>query len=585
MSILSVPQGRCRECYACIRACPVKAVKMADGQVDIIEERCVYCGRCTVACPGSSLELGDIGAAYGFLAEGRRTVAILAPEYPASFYPMSSEQLAFLIELAGFYGHEDTVLGEELVARQYLRHFAAGHDFPVIRSTCPAAITWVEKYYPDLSDYLAPVVSPMVAQASLVKSLYGDDVAVVYATPCIAAKYEARAYNAVDAVLTFKEFKTLLISRITRPGSEMFLKGMPKPQLRRRYSVPGGFPRPTIAQHNMLDPTLMVLRGVSDLEGLAKAIYAGDVRAKFIDLLVCNGCIDGPGMDTDLSLFARKGVAARDYQNSLVKASKQLTFDQLEPYLPRIETLRSFANRQINLPVPSEEAIREILAEGEKFTREDELDCGACGYKTCREQAIAIYQGVADWNMCFPFQRKVYNRIIAQLKETSVTDGLTGLYNHKSFLERLAVEFNRAERYGHNLSLMMIDVDTFKEINDTYGHVTGDAVLKAIAATIKGNIRQSDLAARYGGDEFALILPETNLEKAFHVGEKLRRRVETNPIELKPDILIKVTLSIGVGSFSPDMGDPLALVKKADEALYLAKEAGRNKTMASESLS
>ncbi len=585
MSVLSVADGQCSECYSCVRACPAKAIKMVEGRIEIIDERCIYCGRCYLACSKKSILLGsDLERAIEFLSSGRKTVAVLAPEYPASFYPMSEAQLALLLELAGFYGHEDTVLAEEMVARQYLRFFAAKKDFPVIRSTCPATTTWIEKYYPNLKEHLAPIITPMDAQGRLVKNLYGDDVAVVYATSCIAAKKEAASGNSVDVVLTFKELKELLKARVASLGDKMIATRTAKPEIRRRYSVPGGFPRPTIAQYNMLDPALMVVRGVKNLDSLADAISTGEVKAKFIDVLTCDGCVDGPGMDTRFGIHVRKNILDEGYKSRLIRASKQITFDQIEPYLPKIDLNKRFANRRVDLPMPSEQAILEILAEGEKFTPEDELDCGACGYKTCREQAIAIYQGIADWNMCFPFRRNVYSRIINQLKETAVTDGLTGLYNHKSFLERLSVEFNRAQRYESELSLIMIDVDTFKEINDNFGHVTGDSVLKAIAATIKGNIRQSDLAARYGGDEFALILPETNLEKAYKVGEKLRHIIETSPISLKPDILVGTTLSIGVSSYHPTMSDPLVLVQKADEALYLAKDQGRNKTMASSDL-
>lgn len=586
MSILTVAEGHyCEGCHSCIRACPVKAIKMAAGQIEILDDRCIYCGRCVSACSRGIIRLGnDFERTLELLSSGRRSIIILAPEYLASFYPMTSAQLLFLIERAGFYSCEDTVLGEEMVARQYLRHFAAEVDFPVIRSTCPAATAWVEKYYPTLNDKLAPITTPMVVQARLVKKLYGGDVAVVFATPCIAAKYDAKMCDSVDAVLTFNEFKHVLRTRFTYSQDGLSINDAPRPEVRRRYSVTGGFPRPTIAQYNMLDPALMVVRGVNDLDELARAVLNGEIGAKFIDILTCNGCIDGPGIDSNLGIYLRKRIVERNYKNSLIKASEQLTFDQVEPYLPKAETYRAFANRQVSLPMPSNQALLEILAEGEKFSPEDELNCGACGYATCREQAIAIYQGIAEWSMCFPFQRKVYNRVIKQLKESAVTDGLTGVANHKSFVERLAVEFNRAQRYGSNLSIMMIDVDTFKAINDTYGHVTGDAVLKTIASTIKDNIRQSDFAARYGGDEFALILPETVMEKAYKVGEKLRRKVESTPIVLEPDIVINITLSIGISSFDSSMQDPLFLVQKADNALYVAKELGRNKTISSADL-
>jgi len=585
MNILSVAKGHCRECYSCIRDCPTKAIKMVEGQVEIAEERCIYCGRCVLACSKKSIVLGDdLKKAFEILSSGRKTIAVLATEYLASFYPMTTAQLAFLIELAGFYGFEDTVLGEELVARQYLRHFASREEFPAIRSTCPSATAWVEKFYPELSDLLVPVVPPFVAQSRLAKSLYGDDVAVFYATPCIAAKQEASVHDSVDGVLTFDEFKHLLIMQLVEAGADFNIKVTPKPEVRRRYSVPGGFPRPTIAQYNMLDPALMVAHGVAGLDDLADAILSGRTRAKFVDVLICNGCVDGPGIDTSLGIHLRKQVLDEGYKSRLINASAQLTFDQVEPYLPKVDTHKSFANKRVVLDVPDEQSLLEILAEGEKFSPDDELDCGACGYRTCREQAIAIHQGLADWNMCFPFQRKVYSRIIDQLKESAVTDGLTGLINHKSFIERVSVEFNRAERYGSELSLMMVDVDTFKEVNDTLGHVAGDKVLKSIAEVIKSNIRQSDLAARYGGDEFALILPETNLEKAYRVGEKLRRKVEGNLVSIKPGVDAKVTLSIGISSYQPSMSDSTALIQKADEALYMAKELGRNQTITAEEL-
>jgi len=157
------------------------------------------------------------------------------------------------------------------------------------------------------------------------------------------------------------------------------------------------------------------------------------------------------------------------------------------------------------------------------------------------------------------------------------TDGLTGLLNYRSFQERLQHEFERSRRYGSNLSLILIDVDNFKQVNDNYGHQQGDIVLRGIAMILKRWSREVDILARYGGEEFVIILPETSLENAYQVAERIRREVENHVFKL-PTAEVKVTVSLGVASYphhgvtSKDM-----LIECADDAMYKAKRMGRNK--------
>ena len=163
-----------------------------------------------------------------------------------------------------------------------------------------------------------------------------------------------------------------------------------------------------------------------------------------------------------------------------------------------------------------------------------------------------------------------------KLNELSITDGLTGLYNHRYFLRKLETEFGKALRYGRSLALLLLDIDHFKEVNDRYGHRCGDLVLKNVAGLLKDHLRNSDAAARCGGDELAIILPETNKSKASEVAEKLRRQLEKSPISWNGE-LFSITCSIGVAAI-PDIviDDWNALLESADKSLYLAKRKGRN---------
>jgi len=325
---------------------------------------------------------------------------------------------------------------------------------------------------------------------------------------------------------------------------------------------------------DMTSSDVVVVRGLRALDRLLAAIEAGEAAPLIIDALNCEGCIDGPAVSPGMSLFAKRNVDAHERESRLRPA---VSSRELLHHLPSVETVRAFRAAPLRMAAPSAKEIDAILAEGEFASRAEALDCGACGYPTCVEHAIAIHEGNSDWDMCFPLQRRRLERSAEQLADSATLDALTSLWNRRVFSERLGEEVARHVRYGTPVSLLMLDLDGFKDINDRCGHVAGDAVLAAVSDVLRGSLRTTDLPSRYGGDEFAVILPGVSKTDAFAVAEKLRSAVAALRVGIGANGDVgQVRVSIGVAAAAKGMGDPLELVEAADRALYQAKGAGKD---------
>ncbi|MDA3937547.1 MAG: diguanylate cyclase, partial [Actinomycetota bacterium] len=283
----------------------------------------------------------------------------------------------------------------------------------------------------------------------------------------------------------------------------------------------------------------------------------------------------GPAVNPGLSVFAKRNIVTAG-------ASTVVGGRTLLRYLPAVEMRRSFTSDPVVVPTPTDSEIDEVLAEGEFSSRDGVIDCGACGYSTCVEHAVAIHQGSSTWEMCFPLQRTLLEREGDRLREHATIDPLTGLWNRRVFNERLADEVARLRRYGSAVSLLMIDLDDFKSVNDRYGHVVGDHVLSAVGALLGETIRETDIPVRYGGDEFALILPGVDKTAAYAVAEKVRSAVRELRVGIAPTgngSHVSIAVSIGVASAGLTCSDTVELLEAADGALYRAKESGRDRVM------
>ena len=573
--------GSCAECISCIRHCPARAIRSVDGVREIIPERCVACGACVAECrsPGFAVR-DDLPRVRELLASGRRVVAILASEHVAALHPLTPADAVRRLEALGFAAVETTVLGEEIVAAAYEGvHGSSGDAFPRLRSTCPVVVSWVERFYPQLAFALAPVVPPYIAQARLVHEIYPDDTAIVYVSPCWARKdeiHDPQFGGVVDVAIGFDELKQLLDENPSLFLAEQAEAGryIRRPQPVKELSLIDGFPRRTLLERDMTDAGMVTVRGLADIDRILQAIVRGEVAPHVVDMLNCEGCIDGPAVNPEMSVFSKRNLISAERERQPPPSVDNRTFLSA---LPAIELRRSFSARPVLTRVPTSEEIDSVLEAGEFASRAETIDCGVCGFDTCVELAAAICLGDATWERCFPLKRKRMQREHDELVEVALLDPLTGLGNRRAFDARLAEEVSRASRYKSALSLAMVDLDGFKEINDRHGHMAGDTVLVRVGLLLKEVMRASDIVTRYGGDEFAIILPDTGKTEAWLAAEKLRSALIDLQIELAGGHVVGVTGSTGLAGFSEANQTPEGLLEAADSALYRAKHRGSNR--------
>jgi len=574
--LIGQSSSECIGCWACVRHCPAHALKVVDDHVEVIEERCVKCGACIVECPRSGHTVrDDVGRVKEILAGSRPAVVLLASEYVAAMHPLSTLELEHALRSVGFSGVETTVLGEEMVAAAYeIVHERSDAHLPRLRSTCPVTVAWVKKFHPELTSALVPITPPYIAQARLIRELYPDDVAVVYVSPCWARKdevYSADLLGDVDVAIGFDELRRL-IADVPPPSPD-------RPPARharasKEISVTDGFPRRTLRDGNLTTDAIRTVRGLHDLDRLLEAIKRGEAGPAVVDMLCCEGCIDGPCVNPDISVFAKRNIDVAERRRQMPPAVDSRTFLSA---LPHVEIGRSFEPETLVTREPSDEEIDEVLGAGEFYTRDEVIDCGICGYDTCVEHAAAIWLGNSTWAMCFPLERKRLMREHDRLAHASLTDELTGLLNRRALDKRLSEEVARADRYGTPLSLLLLDLDRFKQVNDQMGHAAGDALLRSVGVLLRAELRATDVAARHGGDEFALVLPEVTKTGAWAVAEKICASLRSLTVDSGSGVRVSTTCSIGVASFGEEFSTPDDLLRGADTALYAAKGAGRNR--------
>jgi diguanylate cyclase (GGDEF)-like protein len=547
---------RCVACLACARVCPSAAVTVAGASVRIVDEACTRCGACLPACPHEAiLASGDLERALA-LAQGGRAALMLGIESAAFFHPAAAEQVVNACYAAGFWVVQRGVVGDELVAREYLRLWEDAGWGTLIRSTCPVVVRQVEQRFPELVPYLAPVTTPLAAEARYLRVLYGAELPIVAAGVC-----QGSGTPEVDATITFQDLATLLERRGVRLAEQAaYFTRIPE-ERRRHFSTAGGMPLEPLVEERRAGRRWRTVRGLEGLESIAQAVAVDRIDLGFVDVLPCEACLDHPLMGSEPGRFRRRQIVEA---TEPARASAPVVDQRVAE---RVQLRAVFALQRGSLP-PAAGQVDAVLVQVGLAPNGRPWDCGACGYGTCREFAAAVVEGRTSLKACPPH----LERLAVGVQIEAAQDRLTGLATVELLQERLASEVARSKRSGEPFALLFMDLDNFQQVNDQYGVAAGDALLRGAAGELAGLVRTTDLAARYGGDEFVVLLVRTGREGARVVAEKLRARVER----------LGVTTSIGVAAFAPRESNHEDVLVAADRALYRAKAAGRNRVATGE---
>lgn len=410
-TVIYTVTANCQDCYRCVRACPVKAIRVTGGQAQIVDELCIKCGTCVRGCPQHAKTIrSTVDKAKALIAEGRQVVASVAPSFVALFSEELAGRLPSALRQLGFCHVCETAEGAKYITEKSLKPDAGGS----VCTACPAVVNYVEKYRPDMLDTLIPVVSPMIAHGRMLKERY-PGCAVVFIGPCAAKKLEAirpENVDAINVVITFSELLDWL------KEADIHLENCPESAF--ENSAPIGDSRLFPLQGGMLKTGGMSVSGVDaqvlHISGPENVIGLFDVKDsdwayRYVEPLFCKGgCICGPAMTGEKSLLARRADVI-DYAGRAVQPTA--------PGSVEVNYSAVFAQNAVADDGISESEINKILERTGKIDPAFQLNCGACGYNNCLENAKAVARGLAEVEMCAPYMRRLAQQRTDRIIETT----------------------------------------------------------------------------------------------------------------------------------------------------------------------
>ena len=481
MAIIDFKATKCKHCYKCVRNCEVKAIMIKDERAEIMPDKCILCGKCMQVCPQSAKTLvSDLNTVKGYIANHIPTVVSIAPSYMGLLKYKTIGQINAALRKLGFADVRETSEGAAMVTAEYARLLEEGEMETIITTCCPSVNDLIEIYYPQLVPYMAPVVSPMIAHGKMLKEELGSNVKVVFLGPCIAKKKEAgdvRHDSCIDAVLNFNDINRWLNEEeITIEDCEDIPFRHLDPKVNRLYPVTNGVVNSVLATEEKKDGyRKFYVHGARNCIDLCESMVRGEIKGCFIEMNMCSGgCIKGPTVeDESISRFKVK----LDMEETIEKDSAIKS--EVEEIVNKISFQKIFMDRSPREPMPTEAQIQEILKKTGKTKPEDELNCGACGYSTCREKAIAVFQKKAELGMCIPFMHEKAESLSNLVMETSPNIVLI-VDKDMKVLEYSAVGekyFGKTRQEALNMYLYeFIDPSDFQWVYDSHQNIHGKKV-------------------------------------------------------------------------------------------------------------
>lgn len=418
-------KDRCKVCYTCVRECPAKAIRIVNGQAEIIENRCIACGNCVKVCSRQAKMFSfAIDRVKKLVQSHDKVAAIIAPSIAAEFIDIPDYQkLVGMIRALGFDYVNEVAFGAELVANQYKKLLHKDQKHPYISTSCPAIVSYVEKHHPQIVKSLAPIVSPMVATAKVLQKMHGADLKIVFVGPCIAKKGEAdlkQFKGLVHEVISFIELRRMFDEK--KFVYDQIVPSEFDPPLAGKGSVfpiSGGMLQTVDLEEDFLNGEIVVAEGRQDITEVLKEFEEGYLEAKLFDLLCCNGCLNGPGMSNRNQFFyKRKNIS--NFAKRQFDRLEQESWEQSIKENSKVDLERYFiADDQRYAAEFSEEDIQKVKQKLGILSQEDELNCTACGYDTCHQHAVAILKGIAETEMCLPY---TIDKLHEYIKELDVSN-------------------------------------------------------------------------------------------------------------------------------------------------------------------